>query len=68
VGPQYGTCFITYCGGWDFKVASEFLENVFMPGVKDWWNAADGKTEVIGEKPVPVPLYSPKLTDGFVWG
>jgi hypothetical protein len=26
-----------------------------------WWNDTDWKTEVLAEKPIPVPLCSPKI-------
>jgi hypothetical protein len=31
-----------------------------------WWNDIDGKTEELGEKPVPVPLCPPQIPNGLI--
>ena len=31
------------------------------------WNDTDGKTEVLGEKPVPVPLCPPQISHELAW-
>jgi hypothetical protein len=32
-----------------------------------WWSDTDRKTEVLGEKPVPVPLCLPQISHGLAW-
>jgi hypothetical protein len=34
--------------------------------MEHWWNSRDGKTELLGEKPVLVPLHPPQITYGSV--
>jgi len=38
-----------------------------MMSVEQRWNDIDGETEVLGEKPVPVPLCSPQIWHWPVW-
>jgi hypothetical protein len=33
--------------------------------VEHWWNDADGKTEVLGEKCFPVPICVPEMSHGL---
>jgi hypothetical protein len=33
----------------------------------EWWNNSDGKTKVLREKSVTVPLLSPQITNGLAW-
>ena len=36
--------------------------------MEQWWNDTDrGKTEVLGQKPVPVPLSRPQISNGLTW-
>jgi len=35
--------------------------------MEHWWNDIDGKTEVLGEKPVPFPLCPPQISHGLAW-
>jgi hypothetical protein len=36
--------------------------------MEHWLNGTDGwKTEVLGENPVPVPLYLPHIPHGLAW-
>jgi hypothetical protein len=34
---------------------------------KKWWNDADGKSEVLEEKPVIVPFFSPQIPRGMTF-
>jgi hypothetical protein len=36
-----------------------FILDVIHEYGEPWWNDIDGKTEELGEKPVPVPLCPP---------
>jgi hypothetical protein len=36
--------------------------------MEDWWNIINkGKTEILGEKPVPLPLCLPQIPHGLTW-
>jgi len=33
--------------------------------IEYWWNYTERKAEVLGEKPVPLPVYSPQISHGL---
>jgi hypothetical protein len=35
--------------------------------VENWWNDADGRTEVLGVERVSEPLYPPQIPRGLAW-
>jgi hypothetical protein len=40
-------------------------------GMERWWKIEKlkkrGKNELLGEKPVPIPLYPPQILQGLAW-
>jgi hypothetical protein len=32
-----------------------------------WWNDCDGETQILGEEPVTVPFYPPKIPHRLAW-
>jgi len=35
--------------------------------MEDWWDGTDVKTEILGEKPVPVPYCPPQISHALAW-
>jgi len=66
----YGTL-VEWYWQWNAEVLGEKNYIVWVVGkwmgMEHWWNGTDGKTEVLGEKPVTVPLCPPQISHGLTW-